>query len=380
MAERRYLKVLFLGIAAWVGLFLAFTWIIDPYGVSPVRVAWHGINEYKPKRLDIDRLIKPYEVWRYQPRSVFLGTSRIHQSIDPAVLEGTRYAPAYNASIPASTLSENVAHLEQFFRLNGNIKHVFIEVFVYNFILPQPNVPSKPLSSFVLDAASLLFSTDALFASMQTVGANRANGPRAAYVTSNGYWTPPWSLRTADTFNAALYINEIMRIHKNISDMIIQPSAIAALDRIADLCRRNGAELHLIVTPNYPWDDYRLLSLGYWHLVEQLIRRLSTYDNVISFSQYNSMLIEPAGPSMRWWYDPLHVSREMGRAMLLAFIGDPEPDMPSNLMRRVTPETVAAVIRERRAGLEAWTVDNQSFATAFDRAKVATGNDRKRSR
>ncbi len=83
---------------------LAFTLLIDPYGVSPVHATIQGVNALKPKRLDIDRLIKPYEVWRYQPKTVFLGTSRIHQSIDPSVLDGTRFAPAYNASIPASSL------------------------------------------------------------------------------------------------------------------------------------------------------------------------------------------------------------------------------------------------------------------------------------
>ena len=76
-----YLFWLFSAAAAWATLTAAFVWAIDPYGVSPVRITWEGVNALKPKRLDIDRLIKPYEVWRYQPRTVFLGTSRIHQAI-----------------------------------------------------------------------------------------------------------------------------------------------------------------------------------------------------------------------------------------------------------------------------------------------------------
>jgi hypothetical protein len=86
----------------WIALFFGFTLLVDPFGVSPLRVSVTWMNAFKPRRLDIDRMLKPYEVWRNQPKTVFLGTSRIHQSFDPAALDGTRYAPAYNASIPAA--------------------------------------------------------------------------------------------------------------------------------------------------------------------------------------------------------------------------------------------------------------------------------------
>jgi hypothetical protein len=57
MIESGYFRALALSLAAWLGLYLLFTWSIDPYGVSPIRLSLHGINALKPKRLDIDRLI-----------------------------------------------------------------------------------------------------------------------------------------------------------------------------------------------------------------------------------------------------------------------------------------------------------------------------------
>ena len=54
--------------------------------------------------------IKPYEVLRRQPRTVFLGTSRIHEAFNPAVLDGTPYAPAYNAAVPGASIAENIAY------------------------------------------------------------------------------------------------------------------------------------------------------------------------------------------------------------------------------------------------------------------------------
>ena len=122
MVSPGYLRALGVSVAVWLGLFVLFTWTIDPYGVSPLRLSLQGINAQKPKRIDIDRLIKPYEVWRYQPRTLFLGTSRMHQSMDPAVLDGTRFAPAYNASMPAASMDMHAAYLRRYIQLDPNLR------------------------------------------------------------------------------------------------------------------------------------------------------------------------------------------------------------------------------------------------------------------
>jgi hypothetical protein len=374
MIETGYLRTFALGVAILFGLFLAFTWFMDPYGVSPMRLSLQGINALKPKRLDIDRLIKPYEVWRYRPRTVFLGTSRIHQSIDPTVLDGTRFAPAYNASIPASTLSENAAHLEQFFRLNDNLRVVFVELFLYNFIIPEPQSPEKSSRAFLQDTASLFLSAGAAFDSLQTLVFNLSGLPSSAHVAALGYWVAPTNFRTS--FGQKEFIDFIMKTHNDIPSMSLQSTAFAALDGIVDLCQKNDAQLYLLITPSYPWDDYRLLSMGYWPLLEDWLRRISTYRNVISFSQYNDLLEEPPALIMKYWNDPLHFNINTGRLMLRSLLGASDPDIPLNFLRPVVPDTVETVMQERRSGLNHWSGRNPHFTKAFDRAKLMTGNDR----
>src|SRR5262245_34938842 len=158
-----YLRSLATSVLLLLGLFLTFTWIVDPYGVSPLRLSLPEVNVLKPKRLDIDRLIKPIEVWRDQPRTIFLGTSRIHQSIDPAVLDGTDFAPAYNASIPASTVNENANHLERFLALDQHLRVVFVELFIHHFVYPP--APDQPFQPLIANAASLFLSAGAAFGS-----------------------------------------------------------------------------------------------------------------------------------------------------------------------------------------------------------------------
>jgi len=369
----RYLVALVLGMGIWAGLLLAFIWIIDPYGVSPMHVTIAGINKIKLKRVNIDRIIKPYEVWRYQPRTIFMGTSRINESFDPAVLDGTPFAPAYNAAIPANEINEVYADLDQYLKFDSNLRVMFLEVFFYNFSRPVAAVHHRDFGRFIWDATALMFSETALSDATLTIGYNSVAGANVipAHTTPRGFWVPTTWFNTADTFNSKVFIETIIRIHANIPDLQVQPTAFAALDHIVELCARHQVELHLIITPNYPWDDYRLVSLGYWSRVEDFYRRLSHYSNVVSFAQYNTPVTEPAGPGMRFWYDPIHFSVTTGRMMLRALIGTQDPERPENFMRPITPETVEAALAERRNGLERWVAANREFAEQFDRARDA---------
>ncbi len=366
-----YLRKLFLWIIVWVTVLIGFVWIVDPYGVSPLRVNLPGINLKKPKRLDIDRLIKPYEVWRYQPKTVFLGTSRIQQSIDPAVFEGSEFAPAYNAAIPASTLDENGDHIEQYLMLNPHIKHIFIELFFYNFTTPQVQKPPKSWREFLSNSASLLVSSDALTDAIHTVVDNRQHGPVSSYIDKGGYRVPSSDFNPAHTFSEVLNIRTVIAADR-IGKMSLQPTAINSLDRIVAIAYHHGVQLHLLVTPNYPWDDYRLMSLGYWPLLEEWLRKIATYPNVVSFSQYNELIEETPtlSPHMKWWNDPIHFSLAMGHAMMRAYLGYQDPGMPTNFMLPVSAATVEGVINQRRAGALHWAEKHPDFAADFEELKI----------
>src|SRR6266496_1520588 len=169
MIESGYLRALALSLAAWLSLYLIFTWTIDPYGVSPIRLEFPRINALKPKRTDIDRILKPYEVWRYQPRTIFLGTSRANHSLDPSTLDGTRFAPAYNAAIPGgASMKMHAAYLEQYLRLDHNLRTVIVELF-----LPHMVGGATPTwADFIGNTVSLFASANTLWDSLVTLAYN----------------------------------------------------------------------------------------------------------------------------------------------------------------------------------------------------------------
>jgi hypothetical protein len=125
-----------------------------------------------------------------------------------------------------------------------------------------------------------------------------------------------------------------------------------------------------MITPSHPWDEYRLWSFGYWPLMEDWVRRLSAYPNVISFAQYNAAVAEPVTGRMAYWNDTLHFDTRLGQLMLRAFLGGTDPDIPANLLRKVTPATVESVLQEHRAEMTRWMHENPDYPAAFESAKA----------
>ena len=140
----RYLALM---ASTWVLAALAvaaFTLLVDAIGISPVRVAIAGFNAWKPLRQDYDWIAKRYDVWRGQPTTIFMGSSRIKQSIDPKLVAGTGFAPAYNGGINGSARFQEIrAYLQDYLRADKNLHHVFIEVFApVLFANPQAAAPT----------------------------------------------------------------------------------------------------------------------------------------------------------------------------------------------------------------------------------------------
>lgn len=373
MSGRRFLCIVLTGAAGWWLLFACAIILVDPYGVSPLAFARPGFNAEKPKRRDIDRLIKPYEVWLRQPRTVFLGTSRIHQGLDPAALDGTRFAPAYNAAVPGNILVEDVGRIRQYVALDKNLKIVISELFLWNFIYRQPPEPDHSIAQVIPDAMALNASLQAFGDSLATVKANVVK-ERGAHIGPRGNWVKAQPFEPTLNFEAKRFADSVMKIHSEWRDMALQPSAFAALDRMVELCKENGLELYLLIMPHHPYDDYRIRSFGYWPLLEQWYRRLSSYPNVLSASRYSAQMTEPISEHMRYWNDPLHPNVRFGDLILRSFAARQQNAASQDQMVvPVTRDTVEGLLAEKRADLDRWIEAHRLFAETFERAKLASG-------
>ena len=365
-----FLRIGATGFVFWVVIFTAFIAFLDPYGL------WNTpkierINAHKPARANLDRQIKPLEVLRDQPRTIFLGTSRVQQGFDPAVLDGTEYAPAYNASIPAGTIMENEVLLNHYFEIDPSIKHVVMEVFLYQMILGQNSAERRSIWDLTDNLMPLFFSVGALEKSLMTLWVN-LRGKRLPFIDARGHWIPPESY--GGNSDPYVYSDSIAEIHLKIPDLNIYDSNVQALIRMKEASKKHGAKFSIIFAPNHPWDDYRLLSLGYWPRVESMYKKLSKFGEVYSASQYNYLLTEPTtdllpnGERMKYWYDPIHFNSIFGGEILRSWAGM-EGNRPKDLLIKITPENVEWVLKERMEGLKNWMRDNETFVSIFDQSR-----------
>jgi hypothetical protein len=279
LIQSRYLLFLSLGVAKWVGVSLASILIIDPYGVSPLHLAIAGFNVLKPKRVDIDRLIKPYEVSRHQPRTVFLGTSRIQQSIDPAVLDGSPFAPAYNAAVPASSLGMSLAYLQQYLALDRNLQTVFVEAFISNFLGDEPAPPADLIANDV----AMFGSSDALWASIVTLMQNAVIKKETIEIKPGGYLCCPTGREVKENFDEFAHY-----IWPHQPKLQLSEAAFNTVRGLVAAARAKNIELAFLATPNHAYFDYYIDTVGAWGVVEEWLRRLSKEPPSIAF--HNPMI------------------------------------------------------------------------------------------
>jgi hypothetical protein len=365
MLINSYLRWLIAGLVIWTCVFFSVTWVIDPYGVSPVRVTIPRINEYKVKRVDIDRIIKPYEVWRFQPKTVFLGTSRIHQSIDPTELDGTRFAPAYNASIPASSLGLNISHPKQYIDLNKNLKTVVIELFLYNFLGQGQDHPPKDFNEFLRNSFNLHISNDAFWASIQTLGYNLLTPSPVYEIKPSGYFYYPPGHNAKGPFDG--YPAGIWKLHETRPKglKLFEP-AFDSVKNIASICEKNRIECIFILTPNHAYDDWYLEATNSWGAVEEWLTRLSDLPvTLVSFSQPNRLTHESVDDSMEYWYDPYHFSLRMGEEIQHSLTGASRDGVPGNFSVILTPSDIKGHVDARRSAIQHWANQNQPFINEF---------------
>lgn len=352
------------GAAAFVVTLVA---VVDPYGISPLGVSVSGFNAIKPKRKDIDRLIKPIEVWQKQPKTVFLGTSRIHQSIDPSVLDGSRFAPAYNASVPAVSLGMNVAYLDLYGRIAPSIENAFVEIYLYNFLGQGQAADPMPAWHLLRDGFSLTFSGNAVIDSLVTITHNRP-GRRPTYeVRPGGYFSYPPGHDPSGTFSA--FPAGMWDIFRRTGTLALSDAAFASVDQMIETAKRRNIALTFLATPNHAYFDYYIDTVDGWGLVEEWLMRLTAKAEVYSFAQANAWSEEPPASRMAYWNDPIHFSLEIGKAMQLALLGRPEPGTPPNFMVRLTPDNVKEHVAQRREAIRAWTKRNLPFALTFENAR-----------
>lgn len=375
MTDQGFFRTFIFGSAGLYATALLFILLADPYNVSPVQIEISRFNRYTPASVDVDRHTKPLMVWLTKPKTVFLGTSRIHQSIDPAELDDTVYAPAYNGSIPASDLGLNRSHLEYYRMLDPQLQNVFAEIFIYNFLGQVPTLTERNFIDLIKDCVSLFASADAFRSSFQTVIHNIVRGSSVLQVNRRGFleYTPDHA--AGATF--AGFPKSIWSLHEGMAKaspgnrLALYPPAFEVLRDLVRIAKAQGNELHFILTPMHSYLMYYFYVSGEFDLLYLWLEQMTQIAPVISFSQPNEITYEEVRSYMRYWNDPLHFSINVGRMMQASLIGRPLPETPANFMFLLTPDNIKNYLETQRAAILAWAQEHPDFVAEMKKARPA---------
>jgi hypothetical protein len=380
----RYLIVMASSWLLAAAVVAAFNLLVDATGISPVRVAIAGFNQWKPLRDEHDWIVKRYDVWRNQPTTIFMGSSRIKQSIDPKLVVGTGFAPAYNGGINGSADFQEIrTYLQDYLQADKNLHHVFIEAFApvlltnpeggpasRSFVATgeqagRPRVIEFGLATDIANFASMFFSVGGLSSAIRTVTMNRRgeNMPLAGSFDDGFAPIPlaPHHFSVRNVLNFVLHTGFMRR-----GGEVSRASIAAARQMIAN-CDLHQVECRFFVSPLHADVLLAMYHLGLWPELEKLKRGLAELAPTYDFTRYSHLIEERSGPVV-YWPEAFHFSPALGELMARAMTGL-RTDMPQNFGVVLDSKNVESSLAAWRDERDNWIAQHPGMVERMRKAE-----------
>lgn len=342
---KRYLALTAFSFLFCLVAVAGFTRLVDPYGYwGGPEIA--GVNVYKPAAGRHLEAVKLRQVERVRPATILAGNSRVGAGFDPESAAWPAEArPVYNLGLPGVGTAELVDILLEAIERHKPQSVVFAVDFV-DFPLSQEQwrswnaaAPPAPAPSPLRERVEILLSLDALedsaAALLEQHKANPAHTTRAGFDSLAFY-----NDSVAAEGHAALFEQ---RHTENVARYRASAKAVrwpgpggsphwAALERLAEECRRRGIALTLVT---YPYHADILLAFqqtGLWPAFEDWHRGLAAFSArtgtpVWDFSRISEETAEPVpAPGdtrtrMRWYWEAGHFKATLGERIAADLTG-----------------------------------------------------------
>jgi hypothetical protein len=383
-------RYLVLMASSWVVaavLAAGFSLLVDPMGISPIRIAIAGFNQWKPLREEHDWIVKRYDVSRKQPTTIFMGSSRIKQTVDPRLVAGTEFAPAYNGGINGSAnFAEVKSFLQYYLTADKNLRHVFIEAFAPALFARRETMPARPdplldaalpkkarppmiqfgLASDLADFASVFFSVGGLSSAVRTVSVNRGQRNLPVAGSFDDGFAPialaPHHFSVRNVFNFVLHTRFMQR------DMLVSPVTIVAAKEMIAACKLHQAECRFFVSPLHADVLFAAYHLGLWPELEELKRTLAELAPTYDFTRYNHIIDERIGPVV-YWPEAFHFSPALGELVAKAMTGLRTADMPQNFGVVLDAKNIDSSLAAWREERDSWIVQRPDSVERMRKAE-----------
>lgn len=342
---------------AAIGLFNI---IVDPYDVFDTP-NFLGINHSKTEKDNTDRLFKALDIIRIKPVTIFLGSSRTKQGLDPSHPALASKQPAYNLALNGPNTYEILRYLEHAIANQKNLKEVIfgVDFFMFNSSLKnQPSFSENRLEKkhlIIEDAITSTFSWDAYSKSIETIKASLEDPNKNDDYGKNGFMPNRNLEKGQNEWRFSSGITLYFSLH---SDYKFSDQYLSDFKRIVDLCQKHGITLKVFISPSHAIDLEAIRATGRWEVFEQWQREIVKITPVLDFSGYNSITTEPISNNMKNYADNSHYSKDIGDLVLNRILSYRAETVPNDFGILLTPDNIESHILQLRTDREFWAKNN----------------------
>jgi hypothetical protein len=367
-----YLRRFLLAVLGLLCVIAALNALIDPFGLLGVPVI-AGINQVKAP--GNDRFFKPLAVELRQPRTVFIGTSRVSVGLDPRDLPDDN---AYNLGLLGSATAEHIA-FARYAIDEAPVERLVFGLDFASFVSRTVFSPSFKLAilgrfAFWRALPDMLVSQNALLQSRIAFTQSRRDAkPRyaddgmllAANEPNDGSTPTQRILRKVDEY--ARFYHWATR----------PEAALDEFDRFLATAPPRTA-IYAYVTPAHAGLAEALTPSGLWPEYESWLKRVTTICAehgvpLWDFNGYNRITTIPFAASGEDFFDGAHTTPEIGRLILGTLLsGTMAPDFGV----RLTPELLPGYFEAQREAGAAWRHEHPADAQpAAENAEQANAEE-----
>jgi hypothetical protein len=333
MLNFRKLTILFFSVTTVLLVLMScVNYVVDPYGLYR-RIDAEGFNQQKEGVRNKIRFIKALELPLREPKTLLLGSSRVHDGLNPddVALNDPQYAPVYNLGIDMLRINEAAEYL-QFAVNNSDIKRVIfgLDFFMFNSMKQSETgfdpklVLSRPNALDYLKTT--LISASALRDSVETIRQSNSQPSRREFL-SNGYRPAKMVFFGLSDYSALHYFTNFTFLspksnNKYYAEFSMKKKAILDFERVLKICKDHNIDLKMYVSPAHAdLEGEGIHATGNWNLFENWKRKIVGLSDaygypVWDFSGYNSVTTEAVKNPMKNYWDSSHFDEKIGHFIL----------------------------------------------------------------
>jgi len=364
-ALRRLTRTLLVLLPAAALLAVALNTWVNPLRVTPTPWSAASLDPHRAIDNRWNRTAKAGLVRSGDWNAALFGSSRVDIALDPRhpSFDGLR---CVNLGLNAAAIDENTRMLEYFLEHHDPERVVFaIDAGDLTTATRTRNPTDFALSPLARGGDPIErelryhLGVSTLAASFETLGRALAGTP--ADHTPRGFRPDAPFPENQRALMAGLYLSTTYRmVQARKRHDAVNPEKIAMLREAVDACRRHGARVTLLLTPNHALFQlaYRELDDPDPHFARDraALAAFAAPDVAVwDFLDAHPVNAEPLPPADRpgahleHWLDLFHATSEVGDTMLDRIDG-----APGDYGTRLDPDTVEARVAEVAAGLDAY--------------------------